>query len=53
MKLYNIDLVLDIHNNKSNNIINIKDLSKDTIKLINIIYDMDFIKFNYEKKNTD
>ena len=53
MKLYNIDLVLDVHNNKSKSVININDLSKDTIKLINTVYDMDFVKFNYEKINTD
>ena len=46
-------MVLDIHGNKSDKIIKFEHLDKDTIKLINTVYDMDFVKFNYEKINKD
>ena len=53
MKLYNIDMVLDIHSNKSESIITFDDLSKETINLINTVYNKDFELFNYDIINVD
>jgi hypothetical protein len=50
MKTYNINLTLDIVNNKSQNkIFTINDFSDELINLINIVYEKDFEMFNYEK----
>jgi hypothetical protein len=52
MNIYNINLTLDIVNNKSpNKIFTINDFSDELIKLINDIYHKDFEMFNYEKIN--
>ena len=53
MKLYNIDMVLDVHTNKSTTRIKMEDLNKDTINLINTVYSKDFELFNYDKINVD
>lgn len=50
MKTYNIDLTLDVINNKSpNKIFTINDFSKELIELINVVYLKDFEIFNYKK----
>jgi predicted transcriptional regulator with HTH domain len=50
MNIYNINLTLDIVNNKSpTKMFNINDFSKELIELINDIYAKDFEMFNYEK----
>jgi len=49
MKLYNIDIVLDVHKNKSKNLIKMEHLYKNTIELINSVYSKDFELFNYNK----
>lgn len=49
MKKYNIDLKLSLFKNKSNKFFTINDISEENIKLINKVYDKDFIKFEYKK----
>ena len=51
MKEYSLDLKLDIHEQKSKQIFTIKDLSTETIKLINKVYSKDFKLFNYNIQN--
>lgn len=49
MKIYNLNIELNIRQNKSFKIFNEKNLSKKTIDLINEVYDKDFSFFNYQK----
>lgn len=49
MKIYNLNIQFNIHQNKSFKIFNEKNLSKKTIDLINEVYDKDFSFFNYQK----
>jgi len=53
MKKYSIDLTLNKHYNKTERIYDVKDLNKETIKLINHVYDKDFKLFGYYKINPD
>jgi hypothetical protein len=51
MKEYNLDIVLDKHNNagKKQKHFNIKDFSEELIDTINTVYDKDFKLFGYKK----
>ena len=47
MSKYNLDIILDRHDNNSEKKFTINNLTNDTILLINKVYYNDFIKFNY------
>ena len=49
MLKYKLDLVLNLHDNKSKKNFNINDLDIITISMINKIYHKDFVVFNYPK----
>ena len=49
MLKYKLDLVLNLHDNKSKKKFNINDLDMITISMINKIYHKDFVVFNYPK----
>lgn len=49
MKLYNIDVQLTQHINKSDLVYGLNDLYPSTVKLINDYYDLDFKYFGYSK----
>ena len=51
MEIYKIDLKLDVINNQcANKIYHVKDLSRETLDLINQVYKADFELFNYKMK---
>ena len=49
MVKYNINLKLESHLNKNDKIFTVNDLDKDTIDIINQVYNKDFELFNYKK----
>ena len=49
MSLYGLDICLDSHENRSNKIYSVADISSENIRLINDKYHNDFIFFNYPK----
>lgn len=48
MKEYSLDLKLDIHEQKSEKVFTVDDLSNETIELINKVYSKDFALFAYK-----
>lgn len=50
MKRYHMNIILDVHNNKNEKRFTVSDLSKETISLINTVYEPDFRLFGYEMK---
>jgi hypothetical protein len=48
MEKYNIDVQLDVHHNQNNKRFSVKDFSKETIDLINVVYEPDFRLFGYK-----
>ena len=49
MKEYNLNITLNKKYNSNKKIFNVCDLNKETIELINDVYNVDFELFNYEK----
>ena len=50
MRKYNLNIELDLHNNKSvSKYFTVNDFSIELIKLINKVYHKDFELFDYEK----
>ena len=49
MKEYNLNITLNKKCNSNKKVFNVCDLNKETIELINEVYNIDFELFNYEK----
>ena len=49
MKIYNLNLILDMHKNKTTSELTIKDINNSNLALINEVYKDDFATFGYKK----